>query len=189
MGTLAFGGHGGSGFLGATKGSLGVACHCLFCPTPWLSPSISTCPLFFLLPPLFPSPPSLLLSPFSSSHLPIFPFVSSPICSTFLFLCPPPSSLSHPVSYLGQNLSPSAPSEGEEGIVSAYPDLPRVSFGLPPLKRFVSLEGGDSWADFTGHSGSSGSEEPSLQALGLEQGCWGFSGLVEPDWPKASPNC
>lgn len=143
---------------------------------------------YFYLPFILP-PPSLLLSPFSSSHLPIFPFVSSPICSTFLFLCPPPLSLSHPVSYLGQNLSPSAPSEGEEGIVSPHPDLPRVSFGLPPLKRFVFLEGGDSWADFTGHSESSGSEEPSLQALGLEQGCWGFSGLVEPDGPKASPNC
>lgn len=188
MGLLACGGHGGSGFLGATKGSLGVACHCLFCPTPWLSPSISTCPLLSLLPPHFPSLLSLLLSPFSP-YLPIFPFVSSPICSTFLFLCPPPSSLSHPVSYLGQNLSPSPPSEGEEGIVSPHPDLPRVSFGLPPLKRFVSLEGGYSWADFTGHSGSSGSEEPSLQALGLEQGCWGFSGCAEPDWPKASPNC
>lgn len=73
-----------------------------------------------------------------------------PVC-----VLPTPSCVSHPVFHLGQNLSPSPPHEGKGDMVWSHPHLPSVWFGLVPLESFVFLGVGASWADFTGHRGSS----------------------------------
>lgn len=141
-GMLAHPGHRGSGSPSATRGALGVACHCP--STPRQAPSL---------------PPHSLPIALTS------PFVSPPL--TWLSCSLSPALPAHPVLLLDHNPSLSAPSQGREGTSETSPGL--VCHWLAPLETFTSLAVGHSQTDFSCHRGSSGLKEPHFQGLGLEQ--------------------